>query len=132
MTSKKRIASYGPFKSIFAQAVEKDGVIHLAGQVSLDPEGKPLGAGDFLEQTRVVYAQVQAALEELDATMADITDETLFVTDVGALLGDIEGFCQVRSAAYGVETPEVSQTCVQVAALVMPELMIEIKCVAQR
>ena len=63
--------------------------------------------------------------------MDDIVDETLFVTDIGGLLGNIEAWCAVRSEAYGAATPEVSQTCVQVAALVMPELVIEIKCIAQ-
>ena len=130
MSTTKQVASYGPFKSIFAQGVKTGDTIHLAGQVALDPDGKPTG-GDLVAQTHEVYAQVKAALAELGATMADIIDETIFVTDVGELLENLEPWCGARSEAYGIATPEVSQTCVQVAALVMPELKIEIKCVAR-
>jgi enamine deaminase RidA (YjgF/YER057c/UK114 family) len=45
------------------------------------------------------------------------------------LFGNIEDVYGAREAAYGA-TPEVSQTLVQVAALVQPELKIEIKCIA--
>ena len=61
--------------------------------------------------------------------MSNIVDESFFVTDMGELFGNIEDVYGAREAAYG-GTPEVCQTVVQVAALVQPELKIEIKCIA--
>ena len=124
------LADLDAIRDIVKQA-NPDFVFHLAGQVSLSDTGQPIGAGDFVEQTRQTYANIKTALAELGATMADITDETVFVTDVGTLMSELEPFAAVRAEAYGVPTPEVTQTCVQVAGLVMPELMIEIKCVAE-
>ncbi len=44
-------------------------------------------------------------------------------------VGDVLSECGVRQEAYGGPS-EVSQTLVQVAALALPDLKIEIKCVA--
>jgi 2-iminobutanoate/2-iminopropanoate deaminase len=97
--------------------------------VSLDEKGKIVGPNDVAAQVRQAYANVAEVLAKFGATMDDVVDETLFVTDIAAVMGNAEEVFRVRAEAYGGE-PQVSQTLVQVAALVMPELMVEIKCVA--
>ncbi|MCH8026124.1 MAG: hypothetical protein IH866_04955 [Chloroflexi bacterium] len=72
---------------------------------------------------------MNATLNKLGATMADLVDETVFVTDIAAVMSDIEKFGNVREEAYGGR-PQVRQTLPQVASLVFPTLMIEIRCVA--
>lgn len=47
----------------------------------------------------------------------------------GTRVGNVESVYGERESAYG-GMPEVSQTVVQVAGLVQPELKIEIKCIA--
>ena len=61
--------------------------------------------------------------------MDNIVDETWFVTDVNEIMANAETIFKSRAEAYG-GLPEVSQTLVQVAALILPELKIEIKCIA--
>ncbi|WP_457652866.1 hypothetical protein [Rhodocaloribacter sp.] len=51
------------------------------------------------------------------------------MTDMQNTMTNIEALFGIRAEACG-KAPEVSQTLVQVAGLVMPELLIEIKCVA--
>lgn len=61
--------------------------------------------------------------------MSNVADETFFVTDMDALMESVEEVYGTREEAYGGK-PEVSQTVLQVVALVQPELKIEIKCIA--
>lgn len=124
--SKKSFRS-GPYKDFFAQGVQVGNVLYLAGQVGVDAAGTP-GAG-IVAQTKIAYANVKQVLAEFGATMGNIVDETMFVTDIGDVMANAEGVFGARAQAYG-GTPEVSQTLVQVVALILPELKIEIKCIA--
>ena len=81
--------------------------IHLSGAVSVDEQGQTVHAGD-------------------------IVHETLFVTDMGAIMGGEDkmgAFFGMRAEAYGGNL-QVSQSLIGVKELVMPELLIEIKVVA--
>ena len=99
--------------------------------MSIDAEGRIVGAGDFAQQVRQAYANIEEVLGKFDATMDDIVDETWFVTDIACVMADFETIFGIRTEAYGGE-PQVTQTLIQIAALVMPELLIEIKCIAHR
>ena len=64
--------------------------------------------------------------------MDHIVYETLFVTDMSAIMGgeaQMGAFFGMRAEAYG-GNPQVSQSLIGVKELVMPELLIEIKVVA--
>lgn len=74
---------------------------------------------------------MQDVLTHFGAGIADIVDETVLVTQLDALMGSIDEVHGVREAAYG-SSPEMSQTVVQVAALINPGLKIETKCIADR
>src|ERR1041384_4201323 len=71
--------SYG-----YAQAVKVGDTIYLAGQVSHDAEGNIIGVGDMEKQMRQAYANVAEVLARYGATMDNIVDEVLFVTDMEA------------------------------------------------
>ena len=129
MAIEKAVARFGPFARFIANGVRVGNVIHLSGQVGLDAEGKVVGAGDTAAQVRQAYVNIAETLEKFGATMADIVDETFFVTDIAGIMADAKAVFGARTEAYGGE-PEVTQTMVEVAALVMPELRVEIKCVA--
>jgi len=128
MSIKKQSYRAGPYKNVFAQAVKTGNVIHVSGQVGMDAKGR-LGA-DMVEQTEIAYANIKHVLSEMGASLDNIVDETMFVTDMDEFMSKGEAILGARATAYG-GVPEVCQTVVQVTALVMPELRIEIKCVAQ-
>lgn len=130
MALNKEVLRSGPFKDFIANGVKVDNVIYLSGQVSTDNEGNVVGDGDLAAQVRQTYENVKEVLAGFDATMDNIVDEMWLVTDMGATMGNIEELFGIRAEAYG-KNPEVTQTAVQVAGLVMPELMIEIKCIAR-
>lgn len=127
MSIEKQLYRSGPFKNIFAQGVKAGNVLYLAGQVGVDKGGK-VGA-NITEQTRLAYANIARVLNEFDATMDNLVDETMFVTDINEVMSNSDSVFEVREQAYG-KAPEVAQTLVQVSALLMPDLKMEIKCVA--
>ncbi len=127
MTISKQTYRSGPYKDLIANGVKVGNVLYLSGQVGIDAAGV-VGDG-IAEQARLAYVNIQEVLSKFGATMDNIVDETVFVTDMSEIMSNIESVYGHRAAAYA-GLPEVCQTLVQVAALVMPELKIEIKCIA--
>lgn len=123
----KKTFRSGPFKNFIAQGVQVGNILYLSGQVGMDADGK-LGE-DITEQATLAYKNIEDVLAEFGATMDNIVDETVFITDMKELMSNIGGVYGARAEAYG-GLPEVSQTVVQVVSLVQPELKIEIKCIA--
>ena len=130
MTITKTVERSGPFADFFCNGVQVDDHLYLAGVVSIDETGAVLGAGDITAQIVQCYANLAAALSDFGADMSNVVDETLFVTDAADVMSNLETIVPAREAAFGGK-PEVSQTLVQVASLVDPEMLVEIKCVAR-
>ncbi len=130
MANERQVARFGPFKDFIANGVRDGDMIYVSGQVGTDSEGNLAGEGDLAAQTRQAYANVSEVLSHFGATMDDVVDETWFVTDIGATMGNVRELFGIRAKAYG-KNPEVAQTMIQVSGLVMPELSIEIRCVAR-
>ena len=130
--AEKEVVRFGPFKNVIADGVRVGNTIQLSGAVSVDAEGNVLHVGDMSGQVRQAYRNIAEVLEKFGATMDDIAYETMFVTDMDAVVGSEESMNAVfgaRAEAYG-GTPEVAQSLIGVAALAIPELMVEIKVVA--
>lgn len=123
----KKTFRSGPFKDFIAQGVQVGNILYMSGQVGMDADGK--AGGDINEQATLAYKNIKEVLAEFGATMDNIVDETVFITDMKELMSNVGGVYGARAKAYG-GLPEVSQTVVQVVSLVRPELKIEIKCIA--
>ncbi|MEL6771764.1 MAG: RidA family protein [Bacteroidota bacterium] len=130
MSTDRQVARFGPFKDFIANGVKQGDTIYISGQVGTDSEGNLVGEGDLAAQTRQAYANVQEVLSHFGATMDHVVDETWYVTDIGTTMANVGELFGIRAEAYG-KNPEVAQTMIQVAGLVMPMLSIEIKCVAR-
>lgn len=111
----------------YAQAVKVGETIYLSGQVSHDEEGNIVGISDMETQMRQTYANIQKVLSQYGATMDNIVDEVLFVTDMDSAFA---AAVKCRREVFST-TPVVASTIVQIQSLAFPELMIEIKCVAK-
>ncbi|RQO55826.1 enamine deaminase RidA [Variovorax sp. KBW07] len=126
----RRVVREGAFKKIIADGVQVGDTIYLSGQVSVDGEGRTIGAGDAAAQLRQAYGNVRAVLESFDATMADIVDETIFVTGIDGFLADADKLFALRAEMFGGE-PQISQTLVEVSRLGSADWLLEIKCIAR-
>lgn len=129
MSSSKQVVRVGPLKDIIPSGVRLGNLLTLSGQVSLDADGKIVGDGDIVAQVAQTYANVEEVLAEFGASAQNIVDEMWLVTDIQDAMKNIGQLGKIRSAVYGKD-PAVTQTLVQVSGLVMPELLIEIKCIA--
>src|SRR5919106_6585089 len=111
----------------YSQAVKVENTIYISGQVSHDDKGNIVGLGDMEVQMRQAYANIEKVLAEYKATMDNVVDEVLFVTDMDAAFA---AAVKCRQEVFS-GTPVVASTIVQIQRLAFPDLMIEIRCVAK-
>ncbi len=111
----------------YSQAVKVGDTIYLSGQVSHDDQGNVLGEGDMEVQMRAAYANVEKVLAQYGASMENVVDEILFVTDMDAAFG---ARVKMKEEVFS-GSPVLASTIVQIQRLAFPQLMIEIRCVAR-
>jgi 2-iminobutanoate/2-iminopropanoate deaminase len=126
--AKERLYPKGMLKprGSYAQVVTSDPgrMIFTAGQVALDDEGKVVGVGDIRAQTRQVFENIKRAVEAAGGTLNDIVSTTVYTTDARFS----PAVSEIRREIFGSDLPASTQ--VQVAALMRPELLIEINAIA--
>ncbi len=111
----------------YAHAVKVGDTIYLSGQVSHDEKGDIVGINDMETQMQQAYANVQKVLAQYGAMMENVVDEVLFVTNMEtAYAAAVKRRKEIFSGAA-----VVASTIVQIQQLAVPEMMIEIKCVAK-
>ena len=111
----------------YSQAVKVNDTIYISGQVSHDDDGKVVGVGDMQVQMSQAYENIKKLLSEYEATMDNLVDEILFVTDMDSAF---KAATKIRKKVFS-GNPNIASTIVQIDRLAFPELMIEIKCVAK-
>ena len=111
----------------YSQAVKVGDTIYLSGQVSHDDKGNIVGEGDMEAQMRQAYANVEKVLLQYGATIDNIVDEVLFVTDMDAAF---PARVNCRQKVFS-GSPVVASTIVQIQRLAFPQLMVEIRCTAK-
>lgn len=131
MSNDRHVVRCGPFEERMADGVRVGGTMYLSAHMSVDNEGKALGAGDLAAQVRHTYVNVAETLAGFGASLIDVVEETWLVTDMAETMGRMEELCGIRAEAYGA-APNVAQTVVEVSALALPELAIAVKCIAHR
>ncbi|MBP3956371.1 RidA family protein [Gemmata sp. G18] len=101
--------------------------IYVSGQVSLNERAEVVGKGDLRAQTEHVFENLKSALAAAGATINDVVKVTYFVVDLKPEhLGHIR---EVRKKYLNQEPPPAS-SLVGVAALAVPDWLIEIEVIA--
>lgn len=113
----------------FSHATVQDGgrTIHCAGQVAWDKDCNVVGPGDLAAQTRQALANLKEVLTAAGASPADVVRLRTYIVDhtpdkLGLVLPEIGAFYD-----GGVPAPN---TLIGVAALAMPDFLIEIEATA--
>lgn len=114
----------------YSQIVRVSGgtTVYIAGQVAWDAGNNLVGPNDFEAQTRQVFSNLAAALEAVDASFEDLVKICIYVVDHDT--GKLDVIRRVRDEFFGDITPPAS-TLLGVAALALPDLLIEIDAVGQ-
>ena len=114
----------------YSQVAEISGgkLVHIAGQVSLDPSGALVGEVDFPAQVERTFQNLDVAVKAAGGTFADVVKLNYYC--VASTKGDpLPVVREIRDRFVNVEKPPAS-TFVFVTRLVRPEWLIEIEATA--
>ncbi len=100
-------------------------LIFLAGQVSVDMSGNPVGSGDIALQMRTVMENLKKVLEGAGASLGDVIKLNTYVTNMTEYR---ERAQDIRREYFSQDFP--ASTLVEVKSLAHPEFMVEIEAIA--
>ena len=105
-------------------------LVFIAGQVAWDAEGKTVGEGDLAAQVEQCYLNIGTALAEAGGSFDDVAKLTFYVVDwaPAKMPSLLEGIS--RAAAKLGVTPVPPATLIGVAALDIPDHLVEIEATA--
>jgi enamine deaminase RidA (YjgF/YER057c/UK114 family) len=95
--------------------------VFVSGTVAWGDDGRVAGIGDMYAQARQAIRNIEKALVEAGASLADVVRTRTFVTDI-ARFGEV---ARAHGEAFGDVRP--AATLVAVTALVEPEMLVEIE-----
>lgn len=98
--------------------------ISISGQLAFDENGKLVGEGDFLLQSRTCLDNIRKILEGFGASMSDIVDVKIYVKE----MRDLEALHELRLQYF--KDPLPTSTLVQITSFVNKNALIEISAVA--
>jgi len=105
----------------YSHAVKIGNDIKVSGAVSMDDAGNPTAVGDFEQQMKNCYADLEKVLNHYGCTFDDVVVENVFTTNMPLFL-EHAGY---RTTIYKNHFPTGSWLGVKELAL--PEFMIEIE-----
>jgi len=117
------ISSGSPYEPVFgySRAVRVGNHVYVSGTVAWGDDGKVAGLGDMYAQTKQAIRNIERALSQAGATLANVVRTRTFVTDISRFeevaKAHGEAFSDIRPAA----------TVVEVKALVDKEMLVEIE-----
>jgi len=118
IATNKAPAAIGPY----SQGVKVNGMFYSSGQIALTPEGEMLG-NDVVLQTKQVFANLKAVLEEAGSSLDQVVKVMAFVADIN----DFATVNEIYAEAFGDHKPARSL----VAAKTLPKnALVEIEVIA--
>ena len=70
-------AAIGPY----SQAIKVNGLLYTSGQIALTVDGEMI-ENDIKKQTRQIFSNIKAILEDNDSTMDKVIKVSIFLTDM--------------------------------------------------
>ncbi len=113
---------YVPFR--LSQAIRVGELLFVSGQAAIDQQGEIVGARDFDAQAEQVFRNLQRVLEAGGSSLDRIVKVTIYLTD----MANFPKIVELRGKWF--TEPYPADSIVQVAALALPELELEIEAIA--
>jgi enamine deaminase RidA (YjgF/YER057c/UK114 family) len=123
MPDRQNISSGSPYEPVFgySRAVKVGNQVFVSGTVAWGDDGKVTGEGDMYAQARQAIRNIEKALAQAGASLADVVRTRTFVTD----LSRFEDVARAHGEAFGSIRP--AATVVEVKALVDAVMLVEIE-----
>ncbi len=113
---------YAPF--LISQAIRAGDLLFVSGQAAVDENGAVVGPGDFDAQAEQVFRNLEAVLHAGGSDLSRVVKVTIYVTDMAVFPKILE----LRERYF--RKPYPADTIVEIAALGLPELLLEIDAIA--
>jgi enamine deaminase RidA (YjgF/YER057c/UK114 family) len=123
----KRVVNPWDWQVGFSQGWRVDGaesLVFVAGQGPVSAEGQLVGEGDFEAQVRQTLENLRTVLEQAGASLDAVVKTTVFLTDIA----NLRDYGRIRAEVMPGEPP--ASTAVQIGALALPGMMVEVEAFA--
>ena len=123
----RRVCSGAPWEQVvgYSRAVAAGDHVWVTGCTSI-ADGQVVHDGDAYAQTVQALRNVEWALTQAGASMADVVRTRIFVTDIARW----EEYGRAHGEAFGATMPATSM--VEVSGLIDPRMLVEVEAVAYR
>jgi len=99
-------------------------MIFVSGQLARDNEGKQVGRGSMLEQTRQCLRNIEQCLAAADASLSDVVWTTVYTVD----MREFKEIVAAREEFFKTNLP--TSTMIEINHLSEPGLLVEIQVIA--
>ncbi len=121
-TPRLNISSASPYEDVigFSRAVRVGPYVHVSGTTATGEDGDLIGVHDVYGQAVKVLQNIEQALAEAGATMADVVRTRIYLRNIEHW----QRVAEAHSEAFGDVRP--ASTLIEVSRFVDPRMLIEI------